>query len=47
MSVYGDAADEVRAATAGFSARFYGPIAGHARGWLPAIPGGPDWHAGA
>jgi quinol monooxygenase YgiN len=31
MSVYGDATEEVKAATAGFNPRFYGPIAGHAR----------------
>ena len=32
MSVYGDATDKVKAATAGFNPSFYGPIAGHARG---------------
>jgi quinol monooxygenase YgiN len=32
MSVYGEPTDELKAAIAGFNPRYYGPVAGHARG---------------
>jgi len=32
MSVYGEPTEELKAAVAGFNPRYYGPIAGHARG---------------
>ena len=38
MSVYGEPSDELKAAIAGFNPRYFGTVAGHARGLVP-IPG--------